>query len=103
MYQVTTRQVSPFQVEFPTTKKEGKKSVEFEKTTDGARYFRPGALAYLSADEYRFLKADGNLRLKFVFQGEVKERKKAEPIKPVLPASTQTKAQGLKKAKNKKS
>ncbi len=79
MKQVTTRQVSPFQVEFPITKKvDGKKPVKFERTKDGALHFRPSALAFLTDDEYDFLLNDKTLRLKFVFQGDVKERPKKE-------------------------
>lgn len=98
MKQVTTRQVSPFQVEFPTTKKvKGKKDpVQFERTKDGALYFRPGTVVILTDDEYDFLQKDITQNRKFIFQGEAKEPKKAKPLTPTTP-----KAQEPKKAKKK--
>lgn len=98
MKQVTTRQVSPFQVEFPKTKKvkDKKDPVKFERTKDGALHFRPGTVVILTDDEYDFLQKDMIQSRKFIFQGEVKKPKKAKPPMPTMP-----KPQEPKKAKKK--
>jgi len=101
MKQVTTRQVSPFQIEFPKTKKvkDKKDPVKFERTKDGALHFRPGTVVILTDDEYDFLQKDISQNRKFIFQGEVKEPKKAKWPTPTTP--TTPKAQEPKKAKKK--
>jgi len=107
LYQVTTRQVSPFQVDFPNEKtiEEGGKSkkVPFERTKQGSLHFRPGAAALVSFDEYEFLLK--NFKAKIIFNGEVKEapKKKApQPPKPVEVVEA-PKPQQQTKAKKKKS
>jgi hypothetical protein len=73
-YKVMVRHGSPFQIEFPKTKKVEKEIVKFERTKEGALFCRPKSILFLTKDEYDFIAKDPINSKKFVFFGEIKQR-----------------------------